>query len=74
MIINENNKNQISKSMVKRGFNQTPEELKEKLYQQSRKIKANQNPEVKDIQKNVRETFNKMRNLKWLSIKSQLVT
>lgn len=64
MIINENNKNQISKSMVKRGFNQTPEELKEKLYQQSRKIKANQNPEVKDIQKNVRETFNKMRNLK----------
>ncbi len=74
MIINENNKNQISKSMVKRGFNQTPEELKEKLYQQSRKIKENQNPEVKDIQKNVRETFNKMRNLKWLSIKSQLVT
>ncbi len=64
MIINENNKNQISKSMVKRGFNQTPEELKEKLYQQSRKIKENQNPEVKDIQKNVRETFNKMRNLK----------
>ena len=50
--------------MVKRGFNQTPEELKEKLYQQSRKIKENQNPEVKDIQKNVRETFNKMRNLK----------
>lgn len=31
MIINQNNKDFILKGKMKRGFNQTPEELKEKL-------------------------------------------
>ena len=31
MIINQNNKDFILKGKIKRGFNQTPEELKEKL-------------------------------------------
>lgn len=34
MIINEYNKNNILKGKIKRGFNQTPEELKEKIQNQ----------------------------------------
>lgn len=37
MIINENNKNLILKGKIKRGFNQTPEELREKLMKQNEK-------------------------------------
>ena len=38
MIINENNKNTILKGMVKRGFNQNPNELKEKLQANNRML------------------------------------
>ena len=34
MIINEYNKNNILKGKIKRGFNQTPEELREKIQNQ----------------------------------------
>ena len=35
MIINQNNKDFILKGKLKRGFNQTPEELKNKLVKQN---------------------------------------
>lgn len=44
MIINQNNKDSILKGKMKRGFNQTPEELKEKL--------SNHNPTANKIQEN----------------------
>ena len=42
MIINQNNKDFILKGKMKRGFNQTPEELKEKLSTQSININKKQ--------------------------------
>ena len=47
MIINQNNKD-LLKGKVKRGFNQTPEELKEKLTNQKNNIEEKNN-EVKII-------------------------
>lgn len=61
MIINENNKNTVLQGMVKRGLNQDPNELREKLYNEKKKP---QTLNIKDTQKNVRDTFNKLRNLK----------
>ncbi len=47
MIINENNKNNILKGNVKRGFNQTPGELKEKIFNQTNMLmKKEKTPEV----------------------------
>ena len=66
MIINENNKNTILKGIVKRGFNQDPNELREKLYNSTHeKNEEKQIVKVEDTQKNLRETLNKLRNLKW---------
>ena len=65
MIINENNKNTILKGMVKRGLNQDPNELREKLYKESQKTpekKENQTPS--STQKNIKDIFNQLRNLK----------
>ena len=42
MIINQNNKDFILKGKMKRGFNQTPEELKERLSTQSININKKQ--------------------------------
>ncbi len=65
MIINENNKNTILKGIVKRGFNQDPNELREKLYNSTHeKTEEKQIVKVEDTQKNLRETLNKLRNLK----------
>lgn len=69
MIINENNKNTILQGMVKRGLNQDPNEIREKLMKASKnaQIKAEPPAEPKlsnNVQKNVRDTFNKLRNLK----------
>ena len=47
MIINQNNKDAILKGQMKRGFNQTPEELKEKLLNQSSPLKKKPNEESK---------------------------
>ena len=69
MIINENNKNTVLQGMVKRGLNQDPNELREKLYNEKKKP---QTLNIKDTQKNVRDTFNKLRNLKWISNKYPL--
>ena len=71
MIINENNKNSILKGMVKRGFNQDPNELREKL-QSTKKINFNSN-ENKTIQPGkvsiqngqLKETFTQFRRFKW---------
>lgn len=66
MIINENNKNTILKGTVKRGLNQDPNELREKLYkayQIAPEKKENQNPS--GTQKNIKDIFNQLRNLKW---------
>lgn len=66
MIINENNKSQILKGTVKRGFNQDPNEIREKLYISSNPIIEKKEPIVspKNIQKNVREAYNQLRKLK----------
>ena len=58
MIINQNNKDIILKGQMKRGFNQTPAELKEKLTNQNIPIK-------KETIVNIKEDyykFKKMRN------------
>ena len=58
MIINQNNKDIILKGQMKRGFNQTPAELKEKLTNQNIQIKKETNDDIKeDYYK-----FKKMRN------------
>lgn len=65
MLINENNKNTVLKGMVKRGLNQDPNELKEKLYtMNNQNTEKKQKEKIVDIQKNIRDTFNKLRNLK----------
>lgn len=74
MLINENNKNTVLKGMVKRGLNQDPNELKEKLYtMNNQNNEKKQKEKIVDIQKNIRDTFNKLRNLKWKSPLSLLV-
>ena len=74
MLINENNKNTVLKGMVKRGLNQDPNELKEKLYtMNNQNTEKKQKEKIVDIQKNIRDTFNKLRNLKWKSPLSLLV-
>lgn len=66
MIINDQNKNTILKGMVKRGLNQDPNELREKLQMQNfQEEKPKKTPiKIDDTQKNVRDTFNKLRHLK----------
>ncbi len=68
MIINENNKDTILKGMVKRGLNQDPNEIREKMiFSKStpQKEETPVNPQSNDTQKNVRDIFNKLRRLKW---------
>ena len=70
MIINENNKDMILKGMVKRGFNQDPNELRAKLHTNAGKINKPNPPEApaqvkKTIADNsLKETFNELRRLK----------
>lgn len=70
MIINENNKDMVLKGMVKRGFNQDPNELRAKLHPNAGKVNqpANQEPPTqikKAIAGNsLKETFNGLRRLK----------
>lgn len=70
MIINENNKDMILKGMVKRGFNQDPNELRAKLHPNAGKINKPNTPEPptqvkKTIADNsLKETFNVLRRLK----------
>ena len=72
MIINENNKNSILKGMVKRGFNQDPNELKARMHPNMDKVIPSINPKVTDKNEktiandNLRETFNALRRLKWI--------
>lgn len=68
MIINENNKNEVLKGMTHRGFNQTPAELRENLFNKSIKPTIKET-KVPDLQKqsqpqNLRETMNALRRLK----------
>lgn len=71
MIINENNKNTILQGMVKRGFNQTPKDIKDKMYPNAgqistpKEIKNPNNQENKIAQNGgLRATFNTLKNLK----------
>ena len=70
MIINENNKNMILKGMVKRGFNQDPNELRAKLHPNAGKVNQPATPEPpaqikKAVASNsLKETFNELRRLK----------
>ncbi|MBR3199108.1 MAG: hypothetical protein IKG27_03740 [Bacilli bacterium] len=59
MIINDNNKNNILKGTVKRGFNQTPGELKEKLYNECNMPKQ----ESKEEKKSPEETISPAQKL-----------
>ncbi len=63
MIINQNNKDNILKGVMKRGFNQTPTELKEKLYSE----KKENSKEINEIkQKNnssLKATFLRLKKL-----------
>lgn len=70
MIINENNKDMILKGMVKRGFNQDPNELRAKLHPNAGKInKPNTTKAPTQVKKTIadnslKETFNELRRLK----------
>ena len=72
MIINENNKNTISKGMVKRGFNQNPNELKEKLQANNRMLNNfNTSPKINTTNNkanvsngNLRKIISQLNNLK----------
>ncbi len=73
MIINENNKNTILKGMVKRGFNQNPNELKEKLQANNRMLNNfNTSPKINTTNNkanvsngNLRKIISQLNNLKW---------
>ena len=72
MIINENNKNTILKGMVKRGFNQNPNELKEKLQANNRMLNNfNTSPKINTTNNkanvsngNLRKIRSQLNNLK----------
>ena len=71
MVINENNKNNILKGMMKRGFNQDPKEIKEKFNNvkplneiNSEKINPQVNREILGSGK-LKDSFNTFRKLKW---------
>lgn len=72
MIINENNKNTILKGMVKRGFNQNPNELKEKLQANNRMLNNfNTSPKINTTNNkanvsngNLRKIISQLNNLK----------
>lgn len=72
MIINENNKNTILKGMVKRGFNQTPNELKEQLQANNRMLNNfNTSPKINTTNNkanvsngNLRKIISQLNNLK----------
>lgn len=49
MIINENNKNILLKGKIKRGFNQTPDELTNKIINQRKKEIKEKNEEETNI-------------------------
>ena len=69
MIINEYNKNTILKGKMKRGFNQTPKELKEKLnglnidVKEKPNDKNTDNKEINNKPLNIQNTLNKLRRL-----------
>lgn len=71
MIINENNKDMVLKGMVKRGFNQDPNELRARLHPNVGKVNKPTTPESPtQIKKGItstslKETFNELRRLKW---------
>ena len=71
MIINENNKNNL-KGMVKRGFNQDPLELRSKFNPIDIKTVApspiktvTQENKLNTQNGNLKETYGKLRRLKW---------
>lgn len=76
MIINENNKNTILKGTVKRGFNQDPNELKEKFYTNplTKLERQPQNENKQNEIRHLRETMNAFRRLKWILSRLKLDT
>ena len=65
MIINQNNQNNILKGKMKRGFNQTPEELRKKLQNQyTNEIKEKTENTKDQIEKpNIAVDLKKARNI-----------
>ena len=68
MIINENNKDNILKGIVKRGFNQTPNELKEKIFNEQLKQKkadeSNKNDIINYEKTRLSEVINNLKTIK----------
>ncbi len=68
MIINENNKDNILKGIVKRGFNQTPNELKEKIFNEQLKQKkadeSNKNDIINYEKTRLSEVINNLKRMK----------
>ena len=71
MIINENNKDMVLKGMVKRGFNQDPNELRAKLHPIAEKVN---NPTTLESPTQIKKSitgngltakYNELRRLKW---------
>lgn len=70
MIINQNNKNNL-KGTVQRGFNQNPNDLREKL-QTATKQTVNKSseqsiPKTNNTKTNLRHTLDEFKRLKWKS-------
>lgn len=62
MIINANNKDNILKGMVKRGFNQDPNEIKAKIVQTQFKSSKQETENFKKT--SLKDTYNVLKNLK----------
>lgn len=74
MIINSNNKDNILKGTIKRGFNKSPDELREEIFNKTHNIKdyknskENDNNHINDDEDNkafkLSETISKLKRLK----------
>ena len=74
MIINSNNKDSILKGTMKRGFNQTPKELKDKILNEIKSNKTSKKINETEVIKNkninlpelykMNQALNKLRRLK----------
>lgn len=64
MIINESNKKNILQGKMKRGFNQTPQDIKDKLYLQKSNEKTNDNANSNNKESlSLKNAFNNLKRI-----------
>lgn len=64
MIINESNKKSVLQGKMKRGFNQTPQDIKDKLYLQKSNEKTNDNANSNNKESlSLKNAFNNLKRI-----------